>query len=103
MVVGIVAVVFGTILGFFLITAILAIILGVLAIIFGIVGRRRADANPAVGRRGMAVAGLVLGIIAVIGGLAWSVLFAAVIEDADDDLEQLNEEFEQLEEQSTTP
>lgn len=103
MVVGIVGAVFGTILGFFAITAVIAVILGILAIIFGIIGRRRADANPAVGRKGMGTAGLILGIVSLIGGLLWVVAFGALVDDANNNLDEFNQELEELEEQSTTP
>lgn len=54
------------------------IITGALAIVFGIIGIRQSR-NPAVGGRGMAIAGLVLGIVSVLGwasvggmfGYAW--------------------------------
>jgi len=101
--VGIVGTVFGTILGFFAITAVIAIILGILAIIFGIIGRRRADANPSVGRRGMGTAGLILGIISLIGGLLWVAAFGALVNDANDNLDDLDQQLEELEDQSTTP
>ena len=55
-------------------------VLGIIAIVFGVLARKRADADPAVGRRGMATAGIVLGIIAIVATIVWIILFAAVID-----------------------
>lgn len=55
---------------------------GVLAVIFGAVGRRRAAETPGAPGRGMAMAGLVLGIVA----LLLSVAGFAIVDDALSDL-----------------
>jgi hypothetical protein len=55
-------------------------VLGIIAIVFGILGRKRADADPSGGRRGMATAGLICGIIAVVGTIVWVILIATVID-----------------------
>ncbi len=55
-------------------------ILGIIAIVFGVLGRKRAVANPAIGRGGMATAGIVLGIIAIVATILWVILFAAVLD-----------------------
>ncbi len=62
LVLGILGVVFVIILFFF---PFVGLILGVLGVIFGFIGRNRAQQNPAIGRRGMAMAGLICGVIAI--------------------------------------
>ena len=78
----------------------LALVLGILAIIFGFIGRNRYNRNPAVGRKGMAIAGLILGIIATVLSIALFILVGVAI---DEGIDQLNsDEFqEQLEELET--
>ncbi len=49
------------------------VILGILAIIFGAVGIRQTGTDPNLGGRGMAIAGLVCGIIGV---AIWVILVA---------------------------
>jgi hypothetical protein len=70
----------GTVLFF---TSVLAIILGVLAIIFGAIGRARASRGEAV-NGGQALAGLILGVVAVIVG---TIILVAVIADAQGDFD----------------
>jgi hypothetical protein len=45
--------------------------LGILAIIFGGIGLSQINKDPSLKGKGMAVAGLVLGIIATVGGIIW--------------------------------
>lgn len=59
-------------------------LLGVLAWVFGVVGRRRAKANPARGGKGMATWGIVLGVAAIIFGF----IGLAVLGDAFDEINQ---------------
>jgi Domain of unknown function (DUF4190) len=47
------------------------VIAGVLAIIFGVQARREIEADPSVGGRGLATAGLTLGIIGVV---LWAII-----------------------------
>lgn len=74
---GIVGVVFGLIPWTFF----LAWILGVLGIVFGAIGRRRATKVPAAGKRSMATAGLVLGIIAIGLGIVGVIVLESWIND----------------------
>lgn len=55
-------------------------ILGIIAIVFGVLGRKRADSASSGGRKGMATAGLVLGIIAVALSILYIVLIVAVLD-----------------------
>jgi hypothetical protein len=71
------------------------VILGVLAIIFGAIGRKRADEDPRVPHRGLAVAGLIIGAVTVVGTV---VLWFAVINEAEEDLDDFNEAFEEANE-----
>jgi hypothetical protein len=56
---------------------ILPIILSVIAIIFGWVALNDIDRNPALGGKGIAVAGIVLGVIGLIIGIIGIVVAAA--------------------------
>ena len=78
-------------------------ILSVLAVIFGILGRNRAKREPHVGGGGMALAGLICGIIGVLIGLVVLGFSIFAADEISNDLEDLNQELEQLEDQSTTP
>lgn len=69
----------GAVLGVLPFTFFVGWILGIIAIVFGVLGRRRFDRDPAVGRKGMATAGIVLGFFTVIVCLVWLMLFIAVI------------------------
>ncbi|MBM4020243.1 MAG: DUF4190 domain-containing protein [Planctomycetes bacterium] len=51
--------------------------LGILAIIFGAVGMRDTRRDPNVKGRGLAVAGLILGIIDIVLWLVWLLILAA--------------------------
>lgn len=85
---GIVGVALAIILFFF---PFIGLILGVLAIIFGIVGRNRFKANPAVGRQGMAMAGLVTGIVAVLISLVLIVLGIIAVNQVGSQLDELED------------
>ncbi len=74
MVLGIVAVV-AAFNGFFAITLPLAVAAGVLAIVFGVLGRRRVQRGEA-DNGGQALAGIILGPIAVLLVVAWVSGFA---------------------------
>lgn len=58
-------------------TAVGGIVLGLIAIILGVVALRRVRRGAAAGR-GMAIAGVVLGTIGLLLGLAWAALFVWV-------------------------
>jgi hypothetical protein len=58
-----------------------SIVLGLVAIVIGIIGRRRVKRGIA-NNGGMAIAGIVLGTLAVIVGLAFIALWATVWKDA---------------------
>lgn len=103
MVCGIIAVVFGTVLGFFFITLPLAFILGIVAVVLGIMGVRRAPAAAGTGR-GQAISGIVTGGIALVATLFWGFAFGAlftglegVFDDPDAFLEEFEEEFDDVE------
>ncbi len=46
-------------------TVIIGIVLGVLALIFGFLGKKKATVDPNAGGRGMSIAGIVLGFIGI--------------------------------------
>lgn len=61
--------------------------LGLVALIFGILGWRKANSDPTAGKKGMAIAGTILGVVAIGLGIAG----AAIIDDVGEDLENLGE------------
>jgi hypothetical protein len=71
------------------------LILGALGIIFGAIARKRATDDPRVPHKGLATAGLILGIVTVIGTI---ILWFAVINEAEDDIDDINESIEQFNE-----
>jgi lysylphosphatidylglycerol synthetase-like protein (DUF2156 family) len=70
----------GIVLGVLPFTFFVAWILGIIAIVFGVLARKRFDAEPAIGRKGMATAGLILGILTIVACAIWVILFIAVID-----------------------
>ncbi|WP_370412264.1 DUF4190 domain-containing protein [Streptomyces fradiae] len=64
----------------------LGAILGLLALIFGIVGTARAGKGLAT-NKGMAVTGLVLGVLAMIVAVVWVIVFATAVKEAAKDIE----------------
>jgi hypothetical protein len=55
----------------------LGLLLGIAAIVLGVMGRKRARVNPAIGRAGMALAGLILGVISTL--LSLLIIIALVV------------------------
>lgn len=94
-VVALVCGIIGAVLGLIPILFILAWALGIVALVFGILARRRTKRDPAVGRRGMATAGVVLGIVAFGLGVAGYAIVNDAFEDVDDELDRIEQEFEQ--------
>lgn len=80
----------GAVLGVLPFTFFLGWIVGIVAIIFGVLGRKRFNREPAVGRGGMATAGIVLGIFTVVVCLVWLMLFIAVIGGTADIIERVD-------------
>lgn len=66
----------------------LGIVLGLVALVLGIVGRKKANETGVGG--GMAIAGLIMGVLAILGGILWIVFVAALFNAAD---QQLQEDF----------
>lgn len=60
----------------------LAWILGILAIVFGAIGRKKADREPGAGKRSSANAGLILGVVAIVLGIIGLILVVTVLEDS---------------------
>jgi hypothetical protein len=82
MVCGIVGVVFGLI----PILGIPALALGLVALVLGIVGRRRVKRDPNAGHKGLATAGVILGILASGLGIAGIVIVSNAVNDLDHQL-----------------
>lgn len=62
----------------------IGVVVGVLAVVFGILGRKRAKDMPGDGKAGLAMAGLITGALGVLGGIAFIVLLVAAAEELDD-------------------
>ncbi len=69
--------------GFLLITLLVGIGLGIAAIVTGVIGRRRAARGEAT-NSGVAVAGIVLGVLAILACVAWLVFFGFALARASD-------------------
>lgn len=91
---GLVCGIVGAVFGLIPWTFWLAWILGVLAIVFGAIGRRRADREPAAGKRSMATAGLILGIVAIALGIVGLIVLHALINDVHSSLNDFRSCFE---------
>ena len=50
-----------------LVIPLLGVILGILGIVFGVVAMNQTGRDPTLGGRGMAIAGLVCGIVVIVG------------------------------------
>lgn len=88
LVLGVVGAVFGLI----PLTGFIAIICGVLAIAFGIPAWRAARVR---GRRAMAIAGTILGVIALALGVWGTVIVADAASDLDRELDKLEQQLDQ--------
>ncbi|MFC8509565.1 DUF4190 domain-containing protein [Streptomyces sp. NPDC057411] len=62
-------------------------ILGLLALIFGIVGASRAGKGLAT-NKGAAISGLVLGAVSIVVSIAWTVVIATAVKDVADEIEK---------------
>ena len=88
---------------FFFVFFPIGFILGVLAIIFGFIGRARANRDPRMGRKGMALAGIILGAITLVLVIVVGIIIGVLISEADNnidnidnlDQQEIQEQFEQ--------
>lgn len=69
------------------------VVLGVLAVIFGMVGRKKAATLPGQFASGRATAGLVTGIIGTVVGVAFFALVIAATNEAVDEFERIGTEI----------
>lgn len=60
---------------------------------FGILGWRRANRDPAAGRKGMAVAGTILGVVAIALGIAGIAIVSDAVDDLDRDLNRIENQY----------
>lgn len=65
----------------------LGVFLGILAVIFGIMGRNRAREAPGTPNEGRAQAGLITGILGIVGGLAFIAWALTFVDDVVDEIE----------------
>lgn len=61
------------------------VILGILAVVFGILGRNRAKEMASGGNQGRATAGIVTGVLGTIGGGLFIVLIVVLVDDLEFD------------------
>jgi hypothetical protein len=87
---GTAALVLGVV-GLFLVIVFIGVLPGLLAVIFGIIGWRRARRGEA-SNGGVAVAGIVTGALAVVLSIGWGVVFYAENEDEIDNLTECLDE-----------
>lgn len=59
----------------------IGVVFGVLAIVFGLLGRKKAKEMPGDGKRGLSTAGVITGVIGVVGG---ALFFVAAVTWFDD-------------------
>jgi hypothetical protein len=78
----------GLVLGFIPILFFIAWGLGITAFILGLVARRRAVRKPEVGRKGMATAGIVLGVLAFGMGIVGLAVLDDIFSDTTDELDR---------------
>jgi hypothetical protein len=86
----------GAVLGLIPLLYILALALGITALVLGLIARRRVSREPTIGRKTMATWGAALGAVAI----ALGVIGAVIVEDAVDDIDQAFEEIETVPEQT---
>lgn len=89
MICGIVGVVFGLI----PILGIPALALGLIALVLGIVGRKNVKRDPNRGHKGMATAGVILGILASGLGIAGIVIVTNAVNDVNSSVDHLNHQL----------
>ncbi|MCT4352989.1 DUF4190 domain-containing protein [Streptomyces sp. Je 1-79] len=77
----------------------LGAILGVLALIFGIIGHSRARKGEAT-NKGMALTGLILGAVSIVVSIVWLIVVATAVKDIADDID---EEIKKQEKASAAP
>ena len=69
------------------------LVLGIIAIVFGVLGRKRAQNEPGDGKNGMATAGLVLGIIATAATLLWILFIVILVSETVNSIDNLTRDF----------
>lgn len=84
----------GAVLGLIPFTFFLALILGVCAVVFGPLGWNRANKQPAAGRKGLAIAGTVLGIVAILLGIVGAAIVDDTVDDVNQDIEEATESID---------
>lgn len=85
----------GVVLGLIPFTFFLALVLGVCAVVFGPLGWNRANKVPAAGRKGIAIAGTVLGIVAILLGVIGAFIVDDTVDDINQDLESVADDFDE--------
>lgn len=83
----------GAVFGFVPILYVIAFPCGALALIFGILAWRAAR-RPGVGRKGMAIAGTILGCVALALGVIGAVIVDDAVNDLERDLDRIEREYQ---------
>ncbi|WP_245769294.1 DUF4190 domain-containing protein [Streptomyces indicus] len=76
----------------------IGVILGVLGLIFGLIGRSRAKRGEAT-NGGMALAGAILGGLAVVASVVWLIVAVVIVKDA---VDEVNEELDKAKKDTAT-
>jgi len=84
-------------------TFFVAWILAIPGIVFGILGRKRVDANPSLGRKGLATAGLILGIITIVLTILWAVFITLAVFEVNQGFNDAFETFDTCVENPNDP
>lgn len=82
----------GAVIGFIPILGVPAIICGILAIVFGAKGWSKANRLPGHPDKALAIAGVILGVVAVALGIVGIVAVTSAVNELNRDLEQINPE-----------
>lgn len=84
----------GTVVGLIPIFFLGAWLFGLLAVVFGFAGRSRARREPEAGRAKMAIAGIILGAIAIVLGIVGVNVVDNAVDEFDRDLQQIERDLE---------
>lgn len=72
----------------------LGVILALIGLVLSVLGMRQANERGA--PKGLAIAGLACSILGVLAGGIWTVVVGLAVDEASNELDDLNEEFETL-------
>jgi hypothetical protein len=93
----------GAVFGLIPLTFFIALALGLVAVVLGPIAWNRANKVPAAGKKGLAIAGTILGVVALGVGIVGAVIVDDTVDEIDRELddasEELDRELDQLDEE----